>query len=265
MLPKKIFYNVKKSNTTQQLTIKPSRQSVAYDLKFESYSVADIYIKEQVIDTCFNIDIKDAAKVNLILEGIFGNNKFFINVGKLGNLAFTSFIASKKSVKLFSQINLQGDGARAYQQVLVLGSGNSQNNLNLVLNHKAQNTFGRLIVRRVQAEGSASSLYGMLNIESTAHGTNSYLSDKVILLGNKSKADSIPSLEIKTNDVQASHSVTIAKLSPEELFYLRSRGLTEDAARALLLKAFIGPVLVDVPNGLKDSTIIKLSQLNTKC
>lgn len=209
----------------------------------------------------YNVKVSRGVEAHIIATNLPIVSNFNIEVNSSDRVSFTSFITSKKTTKFISQINLRGKGAQVYQRIVVLGSGESSANLDLSLNHKAPDTFGRLIVRRIQTENSTSALYGMLRIAPQAHGADSYLSDKVILLGDKSKTISVPSLEIKIDDVRVSHSATMAQLSPDELFYLRSRGLTEDAARVLLLKAFVGSVLVGIPDDLKNSIINKLSQL----
>jgi Fe-S cluster assembly protein SufD len=233
----KIIVNIKYSST------KP--------LVFSSIKANDIY----------NVKVSCGVETHIITTNLPIVSNFNIEINSSAQVRFTSFITSKKITRFFSQVNLYGKGAQVYQQVVVLGSDESGTDLDLSLNHKAPDTLGRLAVRRIQTEKSASALYGMLRIASQAHGADSYLSDKVILLGNKSKTVSVPSLEIKTDDVHASHSATVAQLSPDELFYLRSRGLTEDAARVLLLKVFVGSVLVGIPDDLKNSIINKLSQL----
>lgn len=225
------------------------KHSSTKPLVFSSIKTNDVY----------NINVDRGVEAHIIATNLPVVSNFNIEASSSTQIKFTSFITSKKITKFISQINLRGKGAQVYQQVLVLGAGDSQADLNLTLNHEARDTFGRLIVRRVQVENSTSALYGMLNIESLAHGADSYLSDKVILLGDKSKSISVPSLEIKTADVRVSHSATVAQLSPDELFYLRARGLTEAAARVLLLKAFMESVLIDVPGSLKIFIFNKLS------
>jgi Fe-S cluster assembly protein SufD len=212
-------------------------------------------------DDVYNIKVDRGVEVHIIAKNLPVISNFNIEVNSSAQVRFTSFITSKKITNFFSQINLCGKGAQVNQQVVVLGSSEGETNLDLSLNHKAPNTFGRLAVRRIQTENSTSALYGMLCIVPQAHGADSYLSDKVILLGDKSKAVSVPSLEIKNDDVRASHSAIMAQLSPDELFYLRARGLTEGVARVLLLKAFMGSVLIGVPDSLKSFLFNKLSQL----
>jgi Fe-S cluster assembly scaffold protein SufB len=67
------------------------------------------------------------------------------------------------------------------------------------------------------------------------------------MLDASAKVDAIPALEIKTNDVKASHSASITKISPETLFYLQSRGIEEAAARSMFVEGFLGELLRNLP------------------
>ena len=62
------------------------------------------------------------------------------------------------------------------------------------------------------------------------------------MLDATAKIDAVPALEIKTNDVKASHSATVARVTPEDLFYFATRGIPERAARAMFVQGFLGQI-----------------------
>ena len=84
-----------------------------------------------------------------------------------------------------------------------------------------------------------------------AQKTNAYQSNKNILIGNQSSANTKPQLEIFADDVKCSHGCTVGKLDENALFYLKARGIPDDKAKALLLHAFA----VDVLDQIKSDAI----------
>jgi Fe-S cluster assembly protein SufB/Fe-S cluster assembly protein SufD len=68
-----------------------------------------------------------------------------------------------------------------------------------------------------------------------------------MLIGKDARADAIPGLEIKTNEVKATHSASVAQINDEQIFYLTSRGLSEDAATKLIIVGFFEPLVERIP------------------
>lgn len=95
-----------------------------------------------------------------------------------------------------------------------------------------------------QAEGV---FHGKVIVEQSAVGTNARQSSKNLLLSTGAIMNTEPQLEISTDDVKCGHGATIGQLDPEALFYLRSRGLEENAARALLTQAFASDIVAAIP------------------
>lgn len=94
------------------------------------------------------------------------------------------------------------------------------------------------------AEQKAHTLFdGMIEITKNGGGTDTYLTESTLMLDATAKVDAIPGLEIKTNDVKASHSATVTKVSEEDLFYFASRGIEEREARKMYVMGFLGALL----------------------
>ncbi len=81
---------------------------------------------------------------------------------------------------------------------------------------------------------------GLIDIGLQGGGTDTYLTQEVLMLDASSKVDAIPGLEIKTNDVKASHSATVARVTEEDLFYFGARGIPGDEARHMFIRGFLG-------------------------
>ena len=109
----------------------------------------------------------------------------------------------------------------------------------VLVDHSAKNTFGRVVIKGIAANGSKVSVDGMVKIEEGAEKTDSFLEMRMLLLDKKSSATVEPKLEIENNNVKASHAATVGKIDEEELFYLKSRGVSAEDARLLIVDGFL--------------------------
>ena len=111
---------------------------------------------------------------------------------------------------------------------------------------EAEGGSGEMTMKGV-AEGTAYvRLDGMINIGLKGRGTDTYLTEDVLMLDRSAKVDAIPGLEIKTNDVKASHSATVSKVTPEDLFYFAARGIDEHEARNMYVRGFLGEIAANI-------------------
>lgn len=105
-----------------------------------------------------------------------------------------------------------------------------------------RNGSGEILMRGVAEEKGHAVAKGMIEIGLQGGGTNTYLTQEVLMLDSSAKVDAVPGLEIKTNDVKASHSATVTRLTPEDLFYFASRGVPKAEARAMYIQGFLGAI-----------------------
>ena len=84
---------------------------------------------------------------------------------------------------------------------------------------------------------------GMIDIGLKGGETDAYLTEDVLMLDASAKVDAIPGLEIKTNDVKASHSATVSQVTDEDLFYFGARGIDQSAARHMYVIGFLGDLV----------------------
>ena len=103
----------------------------------------------------------------------------------------------------------------------------------------SENGGGEITVKGVAEDKSYAVCNGMIEITERGKGTNTYLTQNVLMLDRTAKIDAVPGLEIRTNDVKASHSATVSQVTSEDLFYLQSRGLDPQTARAMFVEGFL--------------------------
>lgn len=146
-------------------------------------------------------------------------------------------MADIKPVNLVFELN--GAGAGAEVIALVLGQNDDLFKFYVQIEHKKPNTVSKVWVKSIMADESQQEMKGIIKIENGASGSDSYLSHRTLLLSHQAKSKTTPLLEIDEDDVKAGHAATTSKIDPEQLFYLRSRGLSEPEAKKTIIKGFV--------------------------
>ena len=151
------------------------------------------------------------------------------------------------SEKTFSSLDLKEEGASAEWYGLSCLDGKQQSDSATWSYHSAPRTRSDFLCKGVLSGSSRSLWKGMVRVEAGAAGTDAYQGSRILMLSDQAKAESVPGLEILSDDVRCSHGVSIGELDPEELFYLRSRGISQEESRKLLIGGFLEAVLGRVP------------------
>ncbi|MBI2122509.1 MAG: SufD family Fe-S cluster assembly protein [Candidatus Sungbacteria bacterium] len=124
--------------------------------------------------------------------------------------------------------------------LVYLGKEKNETAMNIVLVHEAPETYGRIMVKAALFDEAKFTLKGLLKIGENAKGADSYLSAKSLLMSPQARAEIHPHLEIKNNEVKASHGSSLGRLDENQLFYLQSRGLELESAQNMILAGFFG-------------------------
>ncbi len=114
--------------------------------------------------------------------------------------------------------------------------------INIHVEHIAPHCRSSQLFKGVLRDTSRSSFIGKIYVHREAQKTDAFQLNNNLILSDRASAHSEPNLEIFADDVKASHGSTTGQFDPTELFYLRSRGLSDAAARALLVDAFLKPI-----------------------
>lgn len=142
---------------------------------------------------------------------------------------------------------LVGEGA--YGGILSMafaGKGQHQDTGGKVI-HAAPRTTSRITSKSISKDGGRASYRGLLKIHKNAVGSRSNVVCDALLLDDKSRSDTYPSIEIDENDVSVGHEASVSKIGEEQLFYLKSRGLSEEEAITMVVSGFIEPLVRELP------------------
>lgn len=135
--------------------------------------------------------------------------------------------------------NLAGRGSEA-RVTGGYASGNSQHiDYDTLQEHAAEDTFSDLAFRGVLAQSSTAVWRGMIKVDEGAQRTDAFQECRNMMLSPDAHADAIPGLEILADDVACTHAAAIAQVDKDQLFYLNSRGLSEDEGRSLVVEGFL--------------------------
>lgn len=126
---------------------------------------------------------------------------------------------------------------------LVIGRGKGEYKLKVLADHLKGKTSGKVMIRGVVLDEASVEVEGEIKIREDAQGVDDFLEMKILVIGEKAKAMAEPSLEIEANDVKASHAATVGRIDEDELFYLQSRGISEEKSKQILIKGFVHKVI----------------------
>jgi Fe-S cluster assembly protein SufD len=138
---------------------------------------------------------------------------------------------------------LAGPGAATHLNAAQLLAGTQHADFTTVVRHEAPHGTSRQTVKNVLAGRSRGVFQGRIEVARHAQKTDGYQMSQSLLLSPDAEVDTKPELEIFADDVKCSHGATVGELDPEQLFYLRSRGIPESEARSMLVRAFLAEAL----------------------
>jgi Fe-S cluster assembly scaffold protein SufB len=191
--------------------------------------------------------MKTSKKVRTIVRNVSISES--VSVGADESLMYIFFTDQKEGKKTdVSQkilFRLKGRGARVHVLGFNVG-GADFSNTELFFHHESPDTTGHCRIKSVMGGNAKSSVHGMICINKRASGANGYFVHNSLLLSRDAEVLTVPGLEIKTNDVKASHAATLSNLDPDTLFYLHSRGLSSDQAKALVITSFLNEFVCEI-------------------
>lgn len=144
---------------------------------------------------------------------------------------------------------MQGPGAHVDMLGLYLAEGTQHFDHETLQDHIAPHASSNLLFKGALNDQSRSVFRGLIRVHPGAQRTDSYQTNRNLILSDKARADSLPNLEIAADDVRCSHAATIGQLDEEEIFYLLSRGIPKVEAVKLVIFGFFGEVLSQLELG----------------
>ncbi|MBI2636333.1 Fe-S cluster assembly protein SufB [Candidatus Peregrinibacteria bacterium] len=142
---------------------------------------------------------------------------------------------------------LAGEGARCDHMAIAFANAGQWQDTGAKVIHLAPHTSSKVVNKSVSMNGGTAVYRGLLKVEPHAHDCTSSVECDALLLDEMSRANTIPDIQIRNSDVTIAHEATVGKLSDADIFYLASRGITEDHARAMIVNGFMEPIVRLLP------------------
>ncbi len=193
-----------------------------------------------------NSTIKFTTVQNWSKNVINYNNKRAIAESGASVDWFEGSIGSKITVTYPSTI-LRGKGARSRSMVVSLSKGPVLKDTGSKMIHVAPNTKSRIVNKTISAEGGINIYRGLVRIPRGAKYAQADVECDSLIFDDKSKAHTFPHNQVDEITAQVTHEATTGRLNEEQLFYMMSRGLSEDEAKSLIVLGFLSEILVELP------------------
>ena len=172
------------------------------------------------------------------------------NYSRINTFTFT---LNGKFMRNNLQLTLDGEGIESHMYGLYLLANDTLADNHTVVDHRKPNSFSNEMYKGIMDGTSKGVFNGKIYVRPNAQKTNAFQANRNLLLTDKATVNTKPQLEIWADDVKCSHGCTTGQLDEEALFYLQTRGVSKDSARAMMLYAFAGEILDNVKHPeLKD-------------
>ncbi|XLQ20439.1 MAG: Fe-S cluster assembly protein SufB [Candidatus Moraniibacteriota bacterium] len=147
----------------------------------------------------------------------------------------------------YPAVLLAGDGARGNMMSIALAGKNQTIDTGAKMIHLAPNTNSNIISKSISMDGGISNYRGLIQITTAAKNAKSHTQCDAMLLDNNSQSNTYPTMDTKEKTASISHEASIESIDNEKIFYMMSRGLTEQQSRSMLVNGFIEEITKEIP------------------
>lgn len=201
---------------------------------------------------CVELFVKEGANLRYSTIENWSKNMLNLNtkraiVEKNARIEWVSGSFGSKISMLYPMSILKGEGARAeFTGVSFAGKGQYLDTGAKII-HSAPSTSSTINSKSISKSGGAAIYRGVVQVNKNAINSKSNVSCESLMLDNISKSDTIPVIKVENDKVEIGHEAKIGKISDESIFYLMSRGINEEEAKAMIVRGFVEPISKELP------------------
>ena len=155
-------------------------------------------------------------------------------------------LGSKLTMK-YPAVHMMEPGARGEILSIAFSSAGQHQDAGAKLVHAAPNPTGQIVSKSISKNGGRGSYRGLVRVEPGAHGSKNSVVCDALILDPESRSDTYPYIEVLEQDCQIGHEASVSRIGEEQMFYLLSRGLTEQEASTMIVNGFIEPLVKELP------------------
>ena len=213
---------------------------------------APIYKSDSLHSAVVEIIIKRGARCRYTTIQNWSNNVYNL-VTKRATCAQSATmewvdgnIGSKITMK-YPAVWLLGEHAKGETLSIAFAGPGQHQDTGSKMVHAAPHTSSNIVSKSVARAGGRSSYRGLVHVTSGSHHSSASVRCDALLVDKVSRSDTYPYIDVREDDVSMAHEATVSKVSEDQLFYLRSRGLGEDEAMAMIVRGFVEPIARELP------------------
>jgi Fe-S cluster assembly protein SufD len=236
----------------------------------EHQSSADVHAFS---DPIVELDVGDNARLRYLNVQDLGARIFQVGyqssrVGRDATLQSSVVALGGDYARVRTDSKVDGRGATSYLTAVYFADGKRMHDFRTIQDHAAPKTTSDLLFKGAVSDQARSVYSGLIRVRKEARGTNAFQTNRNLVLSEGAGAESVPNLEIETNDVVCSHASAVGPIDDEQRYYLESRGIPPEVAERLIVLGFFNEVLDRLPlsaevTGLRASLVRRLAERAT--
>ena len=198
------------------------------------------------------VTVGEGASLHLATFQRWGGNVYHfgterVRVARDARFHWTYTALGGKLTKVDLEMHLDGEGSEAKFSGCYFGNESQHFDFHTFQNHLVGHSTSDLLFKGALRDRARMVYQGLIKVHERAQRSDAYQANRNLLLSEKARADSIPSLEIEANDVRCTHGATVGQIDEDQLFYLMARGLPRREAERMIVGGFFEPVLERIP------------------
>lgn len=250
-LPLQAYFRINSENMGQferTLIIADEGSSVHY----VEGCTAPTYSSDSLHSAVVEIIVKKGARVQYTTIQNWSGNVYNLvtkraAVNEDGEMFWLDCNLGSKVTMKYPSIILRERGAKGEIQSLAFASKNQHQDAGGKIIHLASDTSSSVVSKSISKNGGRTTYRGLIKIIKGVKNIKTRVVCDALMLDKSSRSDTYPTMDIKSQDVAVAHEATVAKIGEEELFYLMSRGLSEEQAATLIVNGFANPIVKKLP------------------
>lgn len=201
---------------------------------------------------CVELFVKENSRLRYSTIENWSRNMYNLNtkralVDKNGSIEWVSGSFGSKVSMLYPMSILRGEGAKSEFTGITFAASGQYLDTGTKVIHAAPYTTSTVNSRSISKDGGHAFYRGLLKVAPGAHHCKSTVSCESLMLDNISKSDTLPIIELNNDNIDIGHEAKIGRISDEAIFYLMSRGISEEEAKAMIVRGFVEPITKELP------------------
>ncbi|MET0979596.1 MAG: Fe-S cluster assembly protein SufB [Paeniglutamicibacter terrestris] len=213
---------------------------------------APIYTSDSLHSAVVEIIVKKGARVRYTTIQNWSNNVYNLVTKRAvceegATMEWVDGNIGSKVTMKYPAVYLVGEGARGETLSLAFAGEGQHQDTGSKMVHIAPNTSSKIVSKSVARNGGRSAYRGLVQVREGAKGARNSVECDALLVDQISRSDTYPYIDVREDDVTMGHEATVSRVSEEQLFYLMSRGMTEEDAMGMIVRGFVEPIARELP------------------